>query len=83
MTAQFSIDKSTGAADLGSVPISRRGGPGLMRRILEVLRICSRASEAAHHYEQLKRLSDQALAAKGLKRADLPRAAFDKLAGEP
>jgi hypothetical protein len=45
----------------------------------EILSICSRAQIAAHHYEQLKPLSDSDLAAKGLTRGDVPRAAFRKL----
>jgi hypothetical protein len=83
MTADLSIDKSAGAANLRSAPVSRRGGPSLFHRILEVLHICSRATAAAHQYEQLKPLSNEALAARGLKRDDLPRAAFDKLTEEP
>ena len=45
----------------------------------EILSICSRAQIAAHHYEQLKPRSDTDLAAKGLTRGDVPRAAFSKL----
>lgn len=45
----------------------------------EVLRVCSRAGAAAQHYEDLARLSDAELAARGLKRADLPKAALDRL----
>ena len=45
----------------------------------EILSILSRAQIAAHHYEQLKPLSDSDLAAKGLTRSDVPRAAFRKL----
>jgi hypothetical protein len=54
----------------------------LFRSIMEIAGICSRASEAAHHYESLRPLSDAALAAKGLERSGLPRAAFEKLTGE-
>ena len=63
-----------------SAATSRTGGTfDLLRSVLEVLRVCSRAQAAAQHYEELKPLSDVALTDKGLKRADLPRAAFDKL----
>ncbi len=63
-----------------SAAISRTGGAfDLLGYALEALRICSRAQAAAQHYEELKPLSDAALADKGLKRADLPRAALDKL----
>jgi hypothetical protein len=51
----------------------------LLEYAAEVLRVCSRAGAAAHHYEDLARLSDAELAARGLKRADLPKAALDKL----
>ena len=46
---------------------------------MEVVAICSRACAAAHYYEEHKAMSDAALAERGLERADLPRAAFDKL----
>jgi hypothetical protein len=64
--------------------IDRRSGeradkPGLIERAGEILAICSRATAAAHTYEELKAMSDQELAKRGLKRADLPRAAFDAL----
>jgi hypothetical protein len=54
-----------------------------MAKMREIWTICSRAQAAAHHYEVLKPLSDQELAARGLTRADLPRAAFRKLTGTP
>ena len=54
----------------------------VFNRMLEVLRICRRAGDAAHYYEELKPQSDQALEEKGLKRSDLPRAAFEKLSDE-
>ena len=52
---------------------------GLFSLLGEVIAICARAQAAAHVYEELKPLSDQALAARGLTRADLARAAFMKL----
>ena len=57
-------------------------GPGLIERAREVFSICSRAADAAHAYEALKAMSGDELAKRGLKRADLPRAAYDKLAGK-
>jgi hypothetical protein len=51
----------------------------LFDRLLEVMRVCRRAQEAAHYYEELKPQSARALAEKGMKRSDLPRAAFRKL----
>lgn len=65
--------------------LARSGSGGawshLMGRVADILAVCARARAAAQHYEELKALSDQALEQRGLKRADLPRAAFDKLAG--
>ena len=58
------------------------GGPSLIDRVREVLAICSRACAAAHFYEEHKPMSDAALAEKGLARADLPRATFEKLTEE-
>ena len=75
MRAVIAMEQSVRPLDRASKP----GRPSLVDRIAETLAICSRAREAAHAYEELKPLSDQALAARGLKRADLPRAAFDKL----
>ena len=45
----------------------------------EILSICSRAQIAAHHYEQLKPLSDTGPCGKGPDASDVPRAAFRKL----
>ena len=69
-----------------AAPIARaaasEGGPSLIDRVREVLAICSHACAAAHFYEEHKAMSDAALAEKGLARADLPRATFDKLSEE-
>lgn len=62
--------------------IPRFGRPGLIERIREVMAVCARASAAAHFYAEHKRLSDAGLADRGLRRADLPRATFERLAGE-
>jgi hypothetical protein len=75
MRAGFAIKPSAGTA----APIAREGGPSLIDRVREVLAICSHACAAAHFYEEHKAMSDAALADKGLARADLPRATFDKL----
>jgi hypothetical protein len=77
--AGFAIKQSAGT--VGS--IAKYGRPSLIDRIMEVLAICSRATAAAHYYEEHKAMSDSALAGKGLERADLPRAAFDKLTMAP
>jgi hypothetical protein len=51
-----------------------------VRRIVrDILSICSRGLAAAHHYERLKSQSEADLAASGLQRGDVPRAAFLKL----
>ena len=55
---------------------------GLLDWIREILVICRRGRTAAQYYEELRPQSDQSLAAKGLKRSDLPRAAFEKLTNE-
>jgi hypothetical protein len=52
-----------------------------MRAALEVIAICTRANAAARCYEDLKPLCDHALGKKGIARTDLPRIAFEKLAG--
>lgn len=62
----------------------RRGLPRfsmrpVIERIRDVLGACSRAAAAAHYYEQLRSLSDEALAARGLTRADIPRATLRKI----
>jgi hypothetical protein len=56
-----------------------RHAPSLLERFSEILSILSQALSAAHHYEELSRKCDAALAERGLKRADLPRAAFKEL----
>jgi hypothetical protein len=48
----------------------------VLARLIETLAVAARACAAAHYYEDLKRLSDDELASRGLRRADLPRAAF-------
>ncbi len=76
MRAGFAIEQPT--RTVGGV--ARHGRPSLVDRVMEVLAVCSRACAAAHYYEEHKALSDAALADRGLARADLPRATFDKLA---
>ena len=76
MRAGFAIEQP--AHTVGGV--ARHGRPSLFDRAMEVPAICSRACAAAHFYEEHKALSDAALADRGLERADLPRATFDKLA---
>jgi len=59
-----------------------RGLHGVSDMLRDVLAICRRSWAAADHYEDLKSMSDRALADIGLERRDLPRAAFDRLTGE-
>ena len=47
----------------------------------EMIEIMDRAGAAAHRYEELSTQSDAELAAKGLKRSDLPRKAFEDTRG--
>jgi hypothetical protein len=84
MRAGFAIRQSADTIDGESkAPVADEGRPSLFDRVAEVLAICSRACAAAHFYEEHKALSDAALAERGLSRADLPRAAFDKLTEAP
>lgn len=82
MRAGLALRKSAGVAN-PQPTVTGRSRPSLMAKMREIWAICSRAQAAAHHYEALKPLSDQELAARGLTRADLPRAAFRKLTGTP
>jgi hypothetical protein len=54
----------------------------MFRMLQECFATCRRARAAADEYEHLRRLSDRALAEKGLKREDLTRVAFDRLSEE-
>ena len=79
MRAGFAIKRSASTVENVAKDPAKVGGPSLIDRVMEVLAICSRACAAAHCYEEHKAMSDAALADRGLERADLPRAAFDKL----
>ena len=48
----------------------------------DLLAVCRQSLAAADHYEELKSMSDAALAEKGLTRQDLARVAFDRLTEE-
>jgi hypothetical protein len=61
-----------------SAPLTRRGAD-LLQSLSEVLAVLSQALTASHHYEELRRKCDAALAQRGLNRADLPRAAYREL----
>jgi hypothetical protein len=61
---------------------SAHEGRGVLRMLCDLMAVCRKASSAAHHYQDLKSLSDQALAEKGLERKDLARVAFDRLSQE-
>jgi hypothetical protein len=79
MRAGFAIKQSASTVENVAKDPAKVGGPSLIDRVMEVLAICSRACAAAHYYEEHKAMSDAALTERALKRADLPRAAFDKL----
>jgi|RhiMethySRZTD1v2_1073278.scaffolds.fasta_scaffold264168_4 hypothetical protein len=51
----------------------------LLDRLSEIWSILSQAYSAAHLYEELSRKCDSALAEQGLKRSDVPRAAYHEL----
>jgi hypothetical protein len=79
MRAGFAIKRSVSTVESIAKGPAEVGGPSLIDRVMEVVAICSRACAAAHYYEEHRAMSDAALAERGLERADLPRAAFDKL----
>jgi uncharacterized protein YjiS (DUF1127 family) len=54
----------------------------LLDRLWELVRLLSKAHSAAHLYEKLTRMSDAALARRGLSRSDLPRVAYHELTKE-
>lgn len=58
------------------------GGVRLFGLALEVWRIQSRALSVAQAYETLRVASDPHLAHQGLRRSDLPRAAYKMLTGD-
>jgi hypothetical protein len=66
-------------AGFGSV----RRNAFLLERIVELSRIVSRAASAAHYYETMNSQSNAHLKQKGLRRSDLPRAAYMFLTEEP
>lgn len=65
-------------AGFGSV----RRNAFLLERIVELSRIMSRAASAAHFYETMNSRSNAYLKQKGLRRSDLPRAAYKVLTEE-
>ena len=79
MRADLALSTSTDVANLRHAVVSRLGVATAVAQLQEIWAICSRAQAAAHHYTTHKCLSDQALAARGLTRADLPGAALAKL----
>jgi hypothetical protein len=52
---------------------------GVFQLLRDLLKVCRRSWAAADHYEELKSMSDPALAEKGIERKDLARVAFDRL----
>jgi hypothetical protein len=57
-------------------------GRGVLSWASDVFLAAARACAAAHYYEDLCRLSDDELALRGLRRADVPRAAFHFLTAD-
>jgi hypothetical protein len=57
----------------------KRRAAGLLDRLSEIWSIPSQAYSAAHLYEELSHKCDSALAEQGLKRSDVPRAAYYEL----
>ena len=76
MRAVIAMARST---DLIGDHSQRSTRPGFVDRARDVWAICSRANDAAHTWEELNALSDDELARRGLRRADVARIAFDKL----
>lgn len=83
MTTWLPIGSRNPLAENTERSAEKRSSMSVLQRLKEVLSICARARTAAHHYEELRPLSEADLAEKGLTRADVPRAAFRKLTGEP
>jgi len=54
----------------------------VLRAIRDVFLIMARARAAAHLYTELRYRCDADLAKRGLRRGDLPRAAYDALTRE-
>ena len=73
MSAGSAARKALSGEEMGG-----RRGATFLDRVRVYLAAFRQALDAAHHYESLKSLSDQSLAAKGLRREDLPRAVFEK-----
>lgn len=73
------IGRSPRSGHLQTTSVSRHGAPRLIDRIKEAFGIRSGATDASHYYEALNPLSDEALADRGLTRADLPRPAARRL----
>jgi len=81
MRAGFALHQSIDVADLRRAAVNGRDQPTLMAWLRDICTICSRAQIAAHRYEAHKALCDQELAARGLTRADLARAAYRTVTG--
>jgi hypothetical protein len=71
--------KATDTFDVSATHASPPGSVRLFGLAQEVLRIQSRALSVAQAYETLRAASDPLLARQGLRRSDLPRAAYRML----
>jgi hypothetical protein len=81
MRAREALYKPVDVSNLWYTVVAGLCMPTAVIQFQEIWAICTRAQAAAHHYEAHRSLSDQALAARGLIRTDLPRAAFRELTG--
>ena len=81
MRAREALYAPVDVSNLWHIVVARFCMPTAVIQFREIWTICSRAQAAAHYSEAHKSLSDQALAARGLIRTDLPRAAFRELTG--
>jgi hypothetical protein len=77
MRAVIAMQDAAGAVGGGNEHAAK---PGLIERAGELLSVCWQAAGAAQDYERLRSMSDVELGKRGLKRSELPRAIFDKLA---
>jgi hypothetical protein len=83
MRAGLALRKSADDPTVSHADAVGRSRPTLMARLRDIWAVWVRAQAAAHHYETHRPLSEQELAARGLTRGGLPRAAFRKLTGSP
>jgi len=74
-TTETSTGNPTGAESA----MQRRPGP--IARLKRMLGVCAHDSETAHHFEDIRSLSNAELAVRRLERFELPRITNGKLTG--